>query len=560
MADAQITWTGNATQMLQEMAKLDAARKKEDLAYRELKKNINDAAKAERDTAREVAAIKDKSITAQDKYNKAVERLGVLHKDGRITQKEYNRELAEQKRILEQTDGAATSTGAKILGIGREAASTFLGVGSAIGGVMAIASQLKKEYEEAKRRDEERRVSQLSFGDSVREMAVNFQEDATMKRGDIEAAALGISRRTGALPETVAQVLGPTLSAKGNLTNEQAFGVVEQALRVLPGNADASKELASRAGDLLAATGTNDPKAMLGLLAQLQTKARTTDLASLGSTAVPAMIATMQKGDTLEQSAELFATVNTLMNDAEGRRSRTAVEALNVRLGEFAPTTAGEDALGTFAIPQKSLDAFAVAKTTNERIGVLRSNPELRRQFLGSASFELGAKASIESLLSGDARATAIEQSAQAGIGAPDAAFFDSFVGGIDSLDSQALGAANRKQAAGSAVRKILDIKGAATAQARGTLEGVLADQNLAGADSVTRNISSGIFEAVSGLGVNPRDAAAAAFSAVPVIEQGIFGRSNSFNAEFLLYAQQQVNELSRIADGQGPPERALGR
>src|SRR5690606_8611213 len=116
-----------------------------------------------------------------------------------------------------------------------------------------------------RQRLQEAKDSQLSFGEHVREMASNFRPDDTMTVADLEPAVKRLMRNTGATIPVASGALSAAFAGHGNLTNSQAVDIAEQALRILPNNAEASNQIALRAGQLMNAAGFADPRQALGL-------------------------------------------------------------------------------------------------------------------------------------------------------------------------------------------------------------------------------------------------------------------------------------------------------
>lgn len=559
MPDPTVSFTGDATSLLKAYADMDAARKKEALGLQALKKEHNEAAKAERDAAREAEQIKSRALSAQDKYTAAVGRAKDLLDRNKISQKEYNAELERQTKMLRESENSAGGMGNKIAGAGKEAITAITGIGSALGAVMAVAGAIKAEYEDLKRRQKEALTSQLSFGDAMRSLGTDFKADATMQVADLEPAVQRLMRATGATDSAAAQALSAALAGRGEMSNAQAVGIAEQALRVLPGDADATNQMAMRTGMMMNATGIQDPRAAIGLLTDLKNVSAVAKLRDVGQSGVPAIMGLSRLGSSAEEGAELFATINNLMGDAEGARTETAVNALALQLRDFAPSAKDAEKA---RIPQTQLSAFRAARTTDERIDVMQQSPALREAFLGDASFELKAKTSIESLLSGSAEAKAVRANARAQIGGPSVKSFETFVGDLNAMQSQSLVRAKADASNRVKLAELSDAAGGRAGLAREIFETTLGKVDLPGFDSLERGTLSGRMAFLEASGATPAAAAAT------TLEEQVGRGSRSFlagggmsNGDLSLM-RESIAHLREIArnTGKGAPEDAFNK
>lgn len=334
--------------------------------------------------------------------------------------------------------GGVTTSAPSIL---KEVATSFAGVGSTLAGIMTAVRLLKQEAEDLKTREQQSAEAQQRWGEAVRSMSANFSDDKTLALDRLEGRLLDASRRTGAAPDAVTQAASAAFSAKGALSHEAAVLAVEAGFRVNPADQTGATELASRALDIMGASGVTDPRAAVGLLTQAGGAARVTDLSKLGKNLTPAIAAMMGRGDTLEQAVESYVTTTLLASDSEGAVSSTGTINLANRLAGFIPQTTGKDKRGKFNVPQKQIDAYLAAGSTTARKDLMRSMPELRRAFWATNSFDAQTQGPFEQLLSGDANAMAMERSVQQSIGdiGDGVQAFESKVGQMESLPSQFL-------------------------------------------------------------------------------------------------------------------------
>lgn len=429
--------------------------------------------------------------------------------------------------------------------------SQVSGIGSALSAAFAVVTAIKAEVESMKRRQEAAAFQGLTFSESVRRVRINFQEDATLKDADLESTLLGLADKTRTDPNIVAAAASNAFSAKGSLDNQTALNAIEESLRLLPGDLQSSVELSGRALDVAKISGVTDFQQILGFLMNVQANARVTDIASVGAYGVPAINSLSQvAGDSIEQAAEVFATINQLMQDVEGRTSSTAAIALGEQLASFNPDEKGKDAFGEFAIPQQQRDAFAQAGNTQERLAVMQQSPELRRQFMADSSFEKKATGAVTALLTGDAKATTEMASARANIGAISAAQapkFEAKVAQLEGGEFQPLATAQQQAATNKANRELADPVEARTGVARKILTETLAGTDAVGLDMFLDRFASAGFEAGTMGGQSPEFAAAIA----------LLDQIDGMSQQDASLVREQVVVLKKLADTYDAREQA---
>lgn len=371
----------------------------------------------------------------------------------RLTQSIDDREVVQafqrQNQLLDKLERKMDSLGTKGQRAGKQTGGSFgearkemerfatgiVGIGAVIGGIATATAAIKREYDELLKRQRLAATTTQNASQAVRAARINFTPDATLKDADLERTVKELATDTRSPVGVVGAALSTAFSAKGSLDNAVAVEAVRQSLRVTPGDPGAASTTAGRILDIAKISDTKDPRAIAGFLLNVQGASRVTSLDKVGATAIPAITSLAARGDTPEQAAELFAAFTQGLADEEGRTSATSLKTLGTRLGDFVPTERGKDKRGRFAVPQSQIAAFEAARSTSQRIGVLQKSPELRRSFLGQTSFEAGAQAFIEQLVSGDPQAQNELNKARASIQAitPDQAKrFEKKVGSLE--------------------------------------------------------------------------------------------------------------------------------
>lgn len=346
-------------------------------------------------------------------------------------------------------------------------------IGGATGGVLLAARAVREEYERLIQLQEQAAHTQETVGQSRRRLDINFSPDQTVSREQLGPRLQQISDKTRTRLELVQNAFSSASSAKGDVSNEVAAQAVEAAFSLLPNDAGFAVDFSGRLLDLAGSTGVRDPFAQAGFLRSLQQKARIADPSKLGATAVPAINAGILSGDSAEQSAELFGTLNTLLSDVEGNITKTATQNLIARLSGFTATGPGAE-------------AFNAAKGATARLEVLQQNPELAQQFLDKNPFAAESRAAVAQLVLGDQRALAVQAGVRQGVQGPSpqtAADFRAFTQALDTGEFQPQIGAGQAAATNVEQFQLAQTEAGKQAVVRNILKQTLEQMNLSGPD-----------------------------------------------------------------------------
>ncbi len=489
-----------------------------------------------------------------DKQNKLLD--GMVRRMGKVEQASTKANNAAMKGAK----GANTAINNGVKSVGNFVAA-FTGIGTVVGGVLALAESLKAEFEAAKERQEKARFAQMTAGEAVHAARLAFTGDETVGTHQLEDKLLALSQETSTPIKMIAAAATDAFSAKGELSNQSALDAIREAFRLKPGDVEAGTTLAGRALDVAKTTGQTDMRAIIGFLQNVQSSSRVTSLDKVGSTAVPAISAMAAIGDSAEESAEIFAAVTSLMKDTEGRLSKTATISLANQLNEFNAKSIGKDDFGTFQVGQNQIDRFNAATSTQERIRVMQESPELRRAFMARASFAEGATGAMRQLLEGQGSAVkALETTKNA-------------IGGVTSEEDRKKQVANyeaelaenrsgkfypqyiaelRRQTQREN-KDLLDPMAGRTGEARRELEAVFSDVNFAGLDKATRFAEMANFESKVASGTAPEQAAKEVLKGLVGDNSGSLGSLFTLGlTETSKSDQQRLNEaFNRLTETQ---------
>lgn len=262
------------------------------------------------------------------------------------------------------------------------------GIGSAVGGILAIANQLKREFDNLVSRQKDAANAQVGFETQLAEAVRNAA--GLLSGGEIKQKTLQIANQVGADQSAVAAALSSTLSAVGPTNKaeaEQAFEATRAAMQFAPemGGTDIAA-LAGTAVDIAKRTGAS-PAQAIGFMQNIGGVARVPSLQNLSGNVAPAVMSVNQFGGSMQEAGALVSALTQGMADTEGRISGTAAIGLAEQLRERMP------GLGS----------------TAERIAAIQNDPKLFKTFFQGgrfgtkkfepASFEKKALASVEQLL-----------------------------------------------------------------------------------------------------------------------------------------------------------------
>ena len=362
---------------------------------------LAEAEKAEQKVQAAGISITNANRTARERYNENIRLAKQALDAGTISLETYNRELARQKKILDEADGS-----------GQRFAKTLAVIGA--GAVAAAAGVQALILEEQKLRNLKQQSADqnVTYGEVLARTMNNFTEDDTVTRGQLNDEFAGIQERKKIRDrKAIARVAGEAFSAKGSRTNREALTFVETAFEYAQNDEAMANTIAGRALDVSKATGVKNPRALVGFLGAAQKAARVASIEALGSEGVQAGLGGMVHGATPEQSMELFSTLNSLLVDIRGANSKTAMLAMTGQLMD-------EEKIQSAGLT-KQFKGLGLM----DRIATLQANPALADKFMKAkgVSFEGAAEPFIRKFLSGDAAAMAEYQSVKSAIPALDA-------------------------------------------------------------------------------------------------------------------------------------------
>ena len=281
------------------------------------------------------------------------------------------------------------------------------------------------------------------------------------------------SQELGVDQAGLANVIGVAISAGANDLQE-AISVSSAALKLTAGDAQKAVALVGGALDVASLAQSKNFEGALGQIAQVQSQVRATDAALFAANIGRGIAAatadqTNVAALTTEQSFEFASVISQVLKDPTGATTATALRDLVVKVDNFTSEINSQ---------------FNDAKTLQERIDIIRSDRGLQTEFLSSVE-NSEAKIAIKEIVTGSARAIALEQKAGEAITSLNEAggTFKDLATAVAS-ETSVLAAQRQTQAAIQASQ----VSGGIEGQIVQTLQDTLDNVNLSGIDTIARS------------------------------------------------------------------------
>lgn len=259
------------------------------------------------------------------------------------------------------------------------------GIGSVLGGFIAIARQLKVEYDDLLRRQGQAAKTQISVAAAQRGAIENLGNDPTLSVANLNKRIAEIQQRTGAGQGALFSAASGAFSFKGRgITAAQALEAVEAAATQSPDD-QAAIDTTTRA--ILSiqkrAPGTKASD-IAGFITASKQSSPVVSNQAFAQNIAPGIADLVGFGNTPQQSAALLAAMGQGMNDSEGATTRTAALTLAKQVMEATPKMKGS-----------TLDRLAFIQS--------EEGTAVRKRLLGPMLDEAGA--AEKAGLSGEAKA-----------------------------------------------------------------------------------------------------------------------------------------------------------
>ena len=306
------------------------------------------------------------------------------------------------------------------------------GIGSALGSVMLIAAQLRREYEHLKRVQAETAATHMGVGGA--RGAALYNKPTHITAVAAEALVARAAKFGGAKMEDTWRIASTAFSAMGPLKTGDVEKHIGQAALVQRLSGFEGSTLAGGTMDIQKATGVG-AKQSLGWMRQIGQAARVVDLEKQVRSVPPVIMGAKQYGFTPEQGAELFATMTQLSGDVMGRKSSTGT--VNLMQTIMAGQTQGGALIPYWKkagmgkarkMGWRTTKAGGMAGLAELQDWYAGADEGLRTEFKAKMPGEAKNKGAILGLIARDPQAMAVLAQAQQQIGAPGGAAMGGYV------------------------------------------------------------------------------------------------------------------------------------
>jgi hypothetical protein len=377
------------------------------------------------------------------------------------------------------------------------------GIGSAIAGVMAIANQLKREYENMVAKQRGARDAQLGIAEAQREAAKSLLAgDKTLSLDGLQDRVASISKSTGADQAAIYNAVASALGAKpAGVTDKEVLDAAEIAAKLSPTNSAALETNLSAFMFQKAATGGSFED-IAGYQMRLKALSPTKSEESFARNIAPAIGKGAAFGTGADEQSALLAHFGQKMGDTEGMVTANAVTNFEKQIFE---ATAGKVEGGTID-RLKWLQSDDGKKQRKKFLGPL---DEAAKKGKDGAAFgivgEAKAFSTMAALIKGDDIAELEDMKTKVGTTAGSGGFYQDTVAQVDNLDLQRNARGDRLIKAGVQNMQVGDIDAARGQISRQGLQDML---KASGASDISQKVALAQFELSSAGGtMAPADA-----------------------------------------------------
>lgn len=478
MSDELITveWIGTAQALLATIQKIDSKIERQE----KLMQKLTDTSKKGADAA----AGSFNKLEHELKQNEAA------LKELQIGTKAF----ADQKKKVDDLRGAfngaknAMATNQSALSsLGNSAIAKLAGMAAGMSAFKMLLEATIAEFEKASEVRLKASATMQSIEGAISEMAINIGHENV---GEARAMIEENSPKMGVSQEGLANLLAAGISGGAEDLNE-SLKLAGDALKLTGGDAQKAMPIMSGTLTMAATTGNRDFQSVLGQMSQFQKAARGEDLATSIANMSTAMAAANTKGERIdalgsERTLEMSAVISQLLQDKDMSVTGTTMRQMFSKMDSFIPKTEATLDDGTKSnLAAKDVEDFNKLGTMDERMGAMRANPELAKQFLSTIEENQG-KSAVRQLVTGDANALKWEQSVEKTV-TTEADAKNAFLGLTEVIaeNSRNLQAANQSKAADQVTDPKLALEGSILETFNRAVDGM---ENASGLDSMTRS------------------------------------------------------------------------
>ncbi len=389
------------------------------------------------------------------------------------------------KRITRASKKAGTTARGEMDGAARSALNfgkQLVGISSAVGGIVAVAAILRREWENLKQVQTTAAAASISMAQARGGAVVNLPPG--FSAADLDKFVSATSVATGVKERELYVMAQTALSAKGGVSQAGFFDAMRTAATLSAKTGLPSNVLVGGALDLATITGMENAAANIGWMRQMGSQARTTDLSKQMRNLLPAIQSTMQFGETPESGAEWAVLINSFIKDEPGEMTRTGLINLSERLAKRKVVPGAGGGGGPFGGGGKAGFGLVPEKFTNleQRLTFLseiykKADRKMQGEMLEKIGGEGLMRGFTAAALSGDPQVWERLKSVKSAISAPGPASeagFREMMASIQAAPQERVASIRRTMAAAGEKISTGDVVGARAAVTREGLNDIM--------------------------------------------------------------------------------------
>lgn len=265
----------------------------------------------------------EQNRTPLERYNQSIKETDQLLKAGKISQETHSREIQRQKDLYSQASNSSKSFLGGISSGTMQVVAGLTGVGTVIAGIMAVAAQLRAEYDNMVSRQKSAADRQTEVATAQAGAYANLGDEPGFTPAMLDQRAQDIATKRGVPLAAVYNALSSSLSARGNLPVENAIEAVDVSAILNPGDSEGMIPTSGSILDVQKKEGgtAKEIGGQLMIGKQMARVVRTGDYARNLATNIPQL---QSFGNSRQESIALSSALTQLIGDPSGEMSATA--------------------------------------------------------------------------------------------------------------------------------------------------------------------------------------------------------------------------------------------
>lgn len=326
--------TAEEKQAVDAIRKVAEAYGKVEGGVKKVSEETKKAKKEQAEMGRLAKRIMEEARTPAERYCEQIKKIDQLYLDGKINIKQYEDATRRaHNEMIKAGNAGQTAFGQKALGAVKNLAAA-LGVGSVL---YTAINVIRGEYQAIIDLQERVKTASLGVADAeaaaLRNLGPKSEDDVRQYLKQVEQ----ISRSTGVSQKDINNIASEALSARGDLSVQEAMRAVEAGVKMAPDNAETAQGLAGGALDIKKAIPNISSEQAVGYMMKVAKKARLTDVGEVSRALGPILTADMASGGNEASSSAMFAALSQMTADPHGRRTKTAGIQFLSQLAKYLP-------------------------------------------------------------------------------------------------------------------------------------------------------------------------------------------------------------------------------